>query len=46
MSENRKIFIVKELVAQNVIDYYELEDKLYMNTSSLKKEIKELNDEI
>ena len=46
VSENRKIFIVKELVAQNVIDYYELADKLYISTSSLNKDIKELNDEI
>ena len=46
VSENRKIFIVKELVAQNVIDYYELADRLYISTSSLNKDIKELNDEI
>ena len=44
VSENRKIFIVKELVVQNVIDYYELADRLYISTSSLNKDIKELND--
>lgn len=33
-------------MAQNVIDYYELADKLYISTSSLNKDIKELNDEI
>ena len=46
LSENRKIFIIKELVTHNSIDYYELADKLYISPSSLNKDMKDVNAEI
>lgn len=46
MNDNRKISIVKELIMQNEVDYYELADKLSISTSLLNKHIKELNKEI
>ena len=46
MNDNRKISIVKELIMQNEVDYYELADKLFISTSLLNKHIKELNKEI